>query len=137
MTTEEYLQARKSDQWKFNQIVQKDAFLNVNRIHPIKQKAVKEIVAAAAKDREVNRIIIFGSSIRYDCDMTSDLDICIDWKDKCYDDAGVLMPFTKNMRREISSVTKGRADVVNYGYLSDTVIEDAVKKGVIVYEHHV
>lgn len=47
MTTEEYLIARKSKNWKFNTVVDKLAFKNVNRVHPIKQRVVKEIVDAA------------------------------------------------------------------------------------------
>ena len=137
MTTKEYLTARKDKNWRFNSIVDKDSFQEVNRIHPIKQKMVSEIVKAARNDAEVLRIIIFGSSIRYDCDITSDLDICIDWKDDCYDEDGVLKPFTGNMRSVISSVTKGRADVVNYNYLTGTAVESDVKEGVIVYEHDV
>jgi predicted nucleotidyltransferase len=66
---------------------------------------------------DIKKIIIFGSSTRYDCDITSDLDVCIDWKDDCYDENGILLPFTRNMRKVISSVTKGKADVVNYDYL--------------------
>ena len=137
MTTKEYLTARKDKNWRFNSIVDKDSFQEVNRIHPIKQKMVSEIVKAARNDAEVLRIIIFGSSIRYDCDITSDLDICIDWKDDCYDEDGVLKAFTGNMRNVISSVTKGRADVVNYDYLAGTAVEADVKKGVVVYEHDV
>lgn len=137
MTTEEYLTARKSKNWKFNSIVEDTAFRHVNKIHPIKQRVVKEIVDAARSDQEVERIIIFGSSIRYDCDITSDLDICIDWKQDCYDAEGILKPFTGNMRRAISKATKGRADVVNYDYLDGTVVEDAVKEGVVVYEYNV
>ncbi|MBR1622850.1 MAG: nucleotidyltransferase domain-containing protein [Pseudobutyrivibrio sp.] len=137
MTTEEYLIARKSKDWKFNRVVKDDAFLSVNKIHPIKQKIVEKIVEAAKTDSSVKRIIIFGSSIRYDCDLTSDLDICIDWNEDCYDDEGVLKPFTKNMRKVISRETKGHADVVNYDYLSGTLIEDAAKGGIVVYEHNV
>lgn len=137
MTTKEYLEARKSSDWKFNKIVEEDSFLSVNRIHPIKQRIVKEIVNAAKKDNYVKRIIIFGSSTRYDCDITSDLDICIDWYDNCYDEDGILKPFTKNMRSVISDVTKGRADVLNYDYLDETDVREAVEKGVIVYEHNV
>ena len=137
MTVEEYLHARKSKDWKFNQIVDKDAFMNVNRIHPIKQNMVKEIVAVAKNDDSVKRIIIFGSSIRYDCDITSDLDICVEWTKDCYDSDGILMPFTKSLRKVISAVTKGKADVVNYGYREGTEVEDAVKEGVIVYEYNV
>lgn len=137
MTTEEYLAARKSKNWKFNRVVDRAAFQNVNRIHPIKQRQVKDIVEAARDDQEVDRIIVFGSSTRYDCDMTSDLDICINWKRDCYDSEGVLKPFTGNMRRVISKVTQGRADVVNYDYLDSTVLGDAVKEGVVVYEHNI
>ena len=137
MTTEEYLVARKSKNWKFNKVVDGRSFLSVNRIHPIKQRIVRDIVSEAQKDPHVKRIIIYGSSIRYDCDITSDLDICIDWKEKCYDDDGVLKPFTGNMRKAISRSTKGHADVVNYGYLDGTMVEDAVKEGVVVYEYNV
>ena len=137
MTTEEYLEARKSKEWKFNKIVSEDSFLNVNRVHPIKQKQVKQIVEAARKDEYVKKIIIFGSSIRYDCDITSDLDICIDWKEDCYDKNGVLKAFTRNMRKIISDVTDGNSDVVNYEYLEGTLIKDAVMEGVVVYEYNV
>lgn len=47
MTTEEYLIARKSKNWKFNTVVDKLVFKNVNRVHPIKQRVVKEIVDVA------------------------------------------------------------------------------------------
>ena len=137
MTTEEYLVARKSKNWKFNRVVDNASFDHVNKIHPIKQRAVRDIVDAARKDAAVRKIIIFGSSTRYDCDVTSDLDICIDWVDDCYDSDGVLKPFTGNMRKAISVITKGRADVVNLGYLDGTVVEDAVKEGIVVYEHNV
>lgn len=137
MTTEQYLQARKAKDWKFNRVVNKNSFLSVNRIHPMKQKIVEEIVNAAKSDKNVKKIIIFGSSTRYDCDITSDLDICIDWTQSYYDEEGILKPFTRNMRKCISLVTKGRADVVNYEYLDGTVVEDAVKQGVVVYEHNV
>lgn len=137
MTTNEYLVARKSRDWKFNQIVDAGSFLHVNKIHPIKQKLVKEIVNVAQKDSSVKKIIIFGSSTRYDCDITSDLDICIDWVEDCYDLEGALKPFTNNLRKAISLITKGRADVVNYGYLADTVVEEAVKEGILVYEYNV
>lgn len=137
MTTEEYLIARKSKNWKFNRVVDDTSFKNVNRIHPLKQNIVKDIVEVARNDQNVKKIIIFGSSTRYDCDITSDLDICVDWKVDCYNKEGVLLPFTRNMRKAISQITKGRADVVNYGYLGGTVVENAVKEGIVVYEHDV
>lgn len=137
MTAEEYMLVCKGKDWKFNNIVGKDAFMNVSFIHPLKQCATKAIVDVARKDNTVKKVIIFGSSIRDDCDVTSDLDICIEWNQECYDENGVLKPFTSNMRRTISMVTKGHADVVNYEYAEGTVVADAVREGVVVYEHNV
>ena len=137
MTTEEYLSARQKKNWKFNSIVNKDAFLDVCRIHPLKQKMVSDIVAAARQDAAVRKLIVFGSSTRYDCHPASDLDICIAWNQPCYDSSGVLLPFTGNMRKVISGVTGGRADVVNYDTLGDTVLQAAVQEGVTVYEHDI
>ena len=85
----------------------------------------------------MTKIIIFGSATRYDCDITSDLDICIDWIKDCYDSEGVLNSFTNNMCKFISLSSKGKADVVNFGYIEGTDIEEAVKEGVVVYEHNV
>ena len=81
--------------------------------------------------------MIFGSSIRFDCNEASDLDICIDWSKDCYDADGVLLPFTRNMRKVISTATKGKADVLNYAYLDGTAVKEAVQEGVLVYEHDV
>lgn len=133
MTSLEYIDLSKQPGWKFSRVVEQDAFLQVNRIHPLQQRIVKQIVAAARQDKYVKRLIVFGSSTRYDCDITSDLDICIDWTEDCYDAEGVLKPFTRNMRSVISEATEGNNDVVDYAYLADTYLEDAVEKGVVVY----
>ena len=111
----------------------------VEAVEPVKKTPgrPKKIVEAAKNDEYVNKIIIFGSSIRYDCDITSDLDICIDWKEDCYDNNGVLKAFTHNMRKIVSDVTDGNSDVVNYEYLEGTLIKDAVMEGVVVYEYNV
>ncbi len=136
MTTEEYLRARKRKDWNFNRIVPEESFNQVSRIHPLKQRQVADVVAAARDDDYVRRIIIFGSASRYDCDITSDLDICIDWNEDCYDAEGVLKPFTGHMRKCISDITQGDADVVNFQYLDSTDIKDSVEEGVVVYEQH-
>lgn len=133
MTTEEFLERRKSPDWKFNTVVPPSSFLHVNKIHPLKQRNVRDIVQAAKDDGNVRRIIIFGSATRYDCDVTSDLDVCIDWNYDCYDEDGVLQPFTKPLRRVIDQATKGHADVVDFAYLDGTLLEDAVERGVVVY----
>lgn len=137
MTTEEYLERRKLKDWNFFAVVDLGSFKNVKKIHPLKQKMVKEIVEAARKDSYVSRIIVFGSATRYDCDITSDLDLCVDWTQPCRDSDGVYYPFTLPMRKVISKVTKGHADVVNYELLDDTYLADVVKEGIEVYGNDV
>ena len=39
------------------------------------------------------------------------------------------------MRKNISAITCGQADVVNYNYLDGTEIKKAVNEGVIVYDN--
>ena len=110
--------------------------MNVQKIHPLKQKIVKSIVDDAKADSHVKSIIVFGSSVRYDCHPFSDLDLCIDWTEDCYTEDGILKPFTCKLRSLISSITEGNADVINYQDLDDTVVKDDVlNRGIIVYEH--
>lgn len=138
MTTDEYLEKRKSKDWNFNPVVPLDSFMHVQKIHPLKQRMIKQIVDAAKTDSYVRSIIVFGSSVRYDCHPFSDLDLCIDWIDDCYTEDGILKPFTGNLRKVISSVTEGNADVINFQDLDYTVVKDDVlERGVIVYEHTV
>ena len=59
MTTEEFLLRRKNPDWRLSTIVDKNSFKYVNRIHPLKQRIVKEIVAAAKIDPYVKRIIFW------------------------------------------------------------------------------
>lgn len=75
-------------------------FLNIKRINHLKQEIVSNIVSAAKEDPMIKRIIVFGSSIRNDCNDNSDIDICIDWTQDCYDEDDVLRPFTINMRKK-------------------------------------
>lgn len=111
-------------------------FYECSKIHPLKQKIVKSIVDNAKADSHVKSIIVFGSSVRYDCHPFSDLDLCIDWTEDCYTEDGILKPFTCKLRSLISSITEGNADVINYQDLDDTVVKDDVlNSGIIVYEH--
>ena len=55
MTPEEYLIKWKSPDWKFRNLVVNPIFLNINKIHPIKQKIVNEIVNEAADERDISR----------------------------------------------------------------------------------
>lgn len=135
MTSEEYLVRRTQNDWKFFRTVPYTAFRHVIKIHPLKQKIVAEIVKTARTDPMVKRIIIFGSSTRYDCNIHSDLDICVQWKENPYDDEGLLRPFTRNICHVISEVTKGNCDLIPYDEerIKGSFVEKAIKEGVVVY----
>lgn len=47
MTTAEFLERRKSKDWNFFAVVDESSFKNVKKVHPLKQRMVKEIVAVA------------------------------------------------------------------------------------------
>ena len=50
-------------------------FKNVNRIFPTQQSDVKEMIDVCKEDRNVKKIIIFGSSVTSRCNPWSDIDI--------------------------------------------------------------
>lgn len=118
--------------WKFNKIVTADV-MNIEYIHPLKQKIIVEIVEKAQKDSGVKSIQVFGSAITNACDFESDLDLCIDWNFDCYDTEGILVPDTVSFMHQISMITKGKCDVVHLQYLEGTVVEQDAREGVVVY----
>ena len=63
MTTEEYLERRKSKIWNFFAVVDLDSFKNVKKIHPLKQKLVKEIVEAAKEDTYLTDVVKEGIEV--------------------------------------------------------------------------
>ena len=68
----------KMSSWK---ICIDDPFLNCNKIYPIQQRKVKEIIDDAKEDSSVQKIVIFGSSTRQDCHIGSDVDVYIEMSD--------------------------------------------------------
>lgn len=134
MTSEEYNVLRKLPTWRYNVIVQSPTALRLNRIHPLKQRLVDAICKEAKNHKVVKRIIIFGSSIRWDAHQWSDLDICIDWYGDVRDDNFVDVKEVSEFKNRISILSEGNADIIDYQFLNETVVADAVEKGVCVYE---
>ena len=132
MTFYEYSLLSRKRGWKFNKVVDED-ILNIAYVHPLKQSLVVDIVKTAQKDSGVKSIRIFGSSITDNCDFSSDLDICVDWNFDCYDKEGVLVKETVDFLKQVAIITNGNCDIVHLQYLNGTVIEEAAKKGVLVY----
>lgn len=107
--------------------------MNLEKINPIKRNIIADILTQITDYKYLDKMIIFGSSIRDDCREDSDIDIALQWTENCYDDDGVLKIFTLPVYRIISNTTKGNNDVVCIGYEGE-VIKDAVRGGVTVYE---
>lgn len=68
---------KKSQDWK---ICIDNPFYNCEKVYPIQQKNVRFLIDALKKDENVNRIIIFGSSVTDRCHNGSDVDIYADLK---------------------------------------------------------
>lgn len=107
--------------------------MNLEKINPIKKDLVEKILHLVDGYEYLDKMIIFGSSIRDDCREDSDIDIAVKFTKKCYDRSGVLKPFTLPVCEAISMTTKGNNDVVYVGYEGE-LIKDAVRNGVVVYE---
>ncbi len=60
----------------------KNPFLNCNLIFPTQQKDVATIVSSYSKDDNIQKIIIFGSSVTCLCNPWSDIDLYVEMKEK-------------------------------------------------------
>ena len=59
----------------------KEPFLNCDRIYPIQQKKVKEMLDYFNGNDNVRTVIVFGSSVTDRCHVGSDLDIYVSLKE--------------------------------------------------------
>lgn len=55
-------------------------FKNINLIFPTKQKDVRKMIEVCKKDKNIRKIIIFGSSTTSLCTPWSDIDIYFEFK---------------------------------------------------------
>jgi predicted nucleotidyltransferase len=106
--------------------------MNLDRIHPIKRDLVAAILSQINGNRYLDKIIIFGSSIRNDCSENSDLDIAIKWTQDCFDEDYILKPFTLPVYRTIIKYTGGNDDIIPIGYEGN--LKKSIEEGVVVYD---
>lgn len=97
-------------------------FQNCSRIYPIQQQKVSRIVEHLRKNINVKRIIVFGSSVTERCHIDSDVDIYVELN-------------------YLEHLTFPAFDFVYDLWTNDTVdermLEEIMKKGVVVYERNV
>ena len=53
-------------------------FLNCERIYPIQQQKVRELIDDFSRNRAVEKILIFGSSVTQRCHIGSDVDVYVE-----------------------------------------------------------
>lgn len=92
-------------------------FLNCEKIYPIQQSKVKEIISGLSKDKHINKIIIFGSSITDRCHIGSDVDIY----------------YETDNNYEINLICDFDIDVWNNKNVDERLKKEIDKKGVVVY----
>ncbi|MEY8410546.1 nucleotidyltransferase domain-containing protein [Lachnospiraceae bacterium 62-26] len=65
------------DMWDFP-VMEGVAFRDANRVHPLMQKRVEKLLHEFAKDQNIRRVVLFGSSLEFRCSSASDIDLYIE-----------------------------------------------------------
>lgn len=55
-----------------------DPFQNCDRIHPLQQRKVRELLDDIARNPSVKRVVVFGSSVTQRCHIGSDVDVYVE-----------------------------------------------------------
>ena len=96
-----------------------EPFLNCERIYPIQQKKVKELLDDVTRDPSVKKVVVFGSSVTERCHQGSDVDLYIE-----LDEA----------RNPVTEVHDFPFDVWTNQTVDDQLLKEITSKGVVVYE---
>lgn len=67
--------------WDFP-ITEGVTFPNANRVHPLMQRRVEKLIQHICKDKNIRRLVLYGSSLEFRCNSTSDIDLYIEKYDK-------------------------------------------------------
>ena len=54
------------------------AFPNIKRIHPLMQRHVESLISACKKERSIQRVFVFGSTVSGWCTDVSDIDVLVE-----------------------------------------------------------
>ena len=135
MTFEEYCVKRKQPDWEWHLVVDNNYARNLQKIHPLQQKATESICEYASAHSEIKKIIIFGSSTSYLCNSYSDLDIYVEWSEPYRDSEDEWKPFVVPFMKHLKSVTNNNGyDLVFDDEVITEMFRNSINKGVVVYE---
>ncbi|MCI9422969.1 nucleotidyltransferase domain-containing protein [Lachnospiraceae bacterium WCA-9-b2] len=85
--------------WDFP-VMEGIAFPDANRVHPLMQGRVEKLIYELAKDQNIRRVVLFGSSLEFRCNSASDMDIYIEKFD-----SGKKLEYVPELDCEIDIVT--------------------------------
>lgn len=57
-------------------------FPNANRVHPLMQRRIEELLRHLYRDENVRMAVLFGSSLEFRCSSYSDIDLYLEKEDK-------------------------------------------------------
>ena len=93
--------------------------MNCEKIYPIQQLRVLNLISKLKRDKNINKIIIFGSSVTNSCHIDSDLDVYLE---------------LKNNKKITLNKIDYELDLWNNYTVSKELLEEINDKGVVVYE---
>ncbi|MCD8012493.1 MAG: nucleotidyltransferase domain-containing protein [Lachnospiraceae bacterium] len=76
LSSDEYIRHNGENLWDF-EVLDGCEFPNVNHIHPLKQRDIMKLTQLVREDEHIMQVIVFGSSVRFDCHSASDIDLLI------------------------------------------------------------
>ena len=118
-----FYKRKTADQKKERRVCIQDPFENCEKIYPIQQKKVKQMINNIKEDSNVEKIVVFGSSVQDTCHMGSDVDFYIVLKQ----DQKITFKETLSFMYDIWT---------NYT-VDSRMYEEITKKGVTVYERDI
>lgn len=104
---------------------------NIEKINEIKRVEVEKIakyIEETDTKNIIDKVIVFGSSVREDCTTESDIDICIISK---YDSKN---PLFFEIFGTIPMIIDSECDLLNFKYISAELKNNILTTGVIIYE---
>ena len=122
-TTPLFLKRTMVNQKKEWRVCIQDPFDNCEKIYPIQHKKVQQMISNLKDDTNVEKIIVFGSSVQDTCHTGSDVDFYI-----------VLKQDRKIIFKETLSFIY---DIWTNYTVDSRMYEEIKKKGVTVYERNI
>ena len=122
-TTPLFLKRTMVNQKKEWRVCIQDPFDNCEKIYPIQQKKVQQMISNLKDDTNVEKLIVFGSSVQDTCHTGSDVDFYI-----------VLKQDRKIIFKETLSFIY---DIWTNYTVDSRMYEEIKKKGVTVYERNI